>query len=106
MQSEPSEYFFSLQHLLNKYLAFMATLNHYLAANPNASQKLKLLATIWNHPRGISNLIQSIALKSNLQPLTPEDIALIGQPPKEEHLPPRPSSFEVKNPLLADLAVK
>jgi hypothetical protein len=61
-QSSSTEYLISLQYLLHSYGNFVISLRDYLTLRVPV-RTLHSLLHIWNHPRGIYNLIRTLALQ-------------------------------------------
>ena len=61
-QSSASEYLMSLQYLLHSYGTFVVSLRDYLTLRVPV-RSLHSLLHIWNPPRGIYNLIRTLALQ-------------------------------------------
>jgi hypothetical protein len=65
MEKQQSEYSLALEYLLKTYHDLVFTLHYYINTSSASSRRIKELAHLWKHPRGISNLIKTIALQLN-----------------------------------------
>lgn len=62
MEKVDSEYHLALEYLQKSFNVFLVSVREYIALyEPN--QQLKALIYIWNHPRGILNLIRTLSLQ-------------------------------------------
>jgi hypothetical protein len=104
MENSASEYQLSLEYLLKSYGIFVLSLRDYLAAR-SPSRQLHSLLHIWNHPRGIYNLIRTLALQfaahnnddARLRPVPDGPVPTLPIIP----IPTLPSGIEVTNPRFA-----
>jgi hypothetical protein len=62
MEKVDSEYHMALEYLQKSFTVFLESVRDYIALN-SPNQQLKALIYIWNHPRGILNLIRTLSLQ-------------------------------------------
>lgn len=99
-----SEYSLSLQYLVKSYTTFIDSLETYLKMPLTASNKLNGLLSVWNHPRGIQNLIRTLALQFDppARPLPLPDSFPTSPPSLPPPSVPASVAFEVPNALFAE----
>jgi hypothetical protein len=79
MEKVDSEYHLALEYLQKSFNVFLLSVRDYIALyKPN--QQLKALIYIWNHPRGILNLIRTLSLQFAAQWNEAARLATIPQP--------------------------
>lgn len=79
MEKADSEYHLALEYLQKSFNVFLLSVRDYIAIyRPN--QQLKALIYIWNHPRGILNLIRTLSLQFAAQWNEATRLATIPQP--------------------------
>ncbi len=106
MEKVDSEYHLALEYLQKSFNVFLVSVRDYIALNrPN--QQLKALLYIWNHPRGILNLIRTLSLQfaakwQDSTRLSNSDLKpQVLPPPAPAPTAPLPN-FEVHNPRYDD----
>lgn len=79
MEKADSEYHLALEYLQKSFNVFLLSVRDYIALyRPN--QQLKALIYIWNHPRGILNLIRTLSLQFAAQWNEATRLAALPQP--------------------------
>ena len=106
MEKVDSEYHLALEYLQKSFNVFLVSVRDYIALNrPN--QQLKALLYIWNHPRGILNLLRTLSLQFAAK--WQDSTRLSNSDLKPQVLPPTAPAptaplpnFEVHNPRYDD----
>ena len=91
-----------LQYLVTSYNQFVCSLHYYASSPFLHSQKIKQLCALWQHPRGIKNLIKTLALQQSHSPQQTHTSIIQAQHMMGEAA--TPPTFEVRNPLYGELS--
>lgn len=97
MLGDYSDYSLSLSYLLKAYQDFVCHLSSYVSSSDPSSRKLKELLYLWKHPKGIQNLIKSLALRNNHEEHAPCNLA--GKKNEVTTNVPILNVIEMENPL-------